>query len=380
MSTRKTEASWVESRQRWQINVQRNGQRRTFTSSVRGKRGKIEAEQKADSWLADRTTGESTKLSVVANGYLEHVEAATSHGYWIQQKQYIDAYINPRIGNKKISALTENDLQGVIDAAYKHGLSRKSLQNLRACIMAVIKYARRSKYTKFIPEGLIIPAGAKKSEKEILPVEDLRKLFSMSATTYRGKIVAEDWYINAYRLIVLTGLRPGELFGLKWDDVAGSTLRVKRSVNKFREVTQGKNDNAQRNIVLTGLAAEVLEAQREKMKKEGCLKLKWVFPDPDRGDASGHEKFFLYFRRYKRYNNFCSDTSPYELRHTYVSVCDDMPIGLKKKVVGHSQSMDTEGIYGHQKAGDLARAAQYSDNAFKRFLNIDGSTVNDDAP
>ena len=42
--------------------------------------------------------------------------------------------------------------------------------------------------------------------------------------------------------------------------------------------------------------------------------------------------------------------------------------------------MDTEGIYGHQKAGDLARAAQYSDNAFKRFLNIDGSTVNDDAP
>lgn len=57
-----------------------------------------------------------------------------------------------------------------------------------------------------------------------------------------------------------------------------------------------------------------------------------------------------------------------------------MPIGLKKKVVGHSQSMDTEGIYGHQKAGDLARAAQYSDNAFKRFLNIDGSTVNDDAP
>lgn len=56
-----------------------------------------------------------------------------------------------------------------------------------------------------------------------------------------------------------------------------------------------------------------------------------------------------------------------------------MPIGLKKKVVGHSQSMDTEGIYGHQKAGDLARAAQYSDNAFKRFLNMDDNTVNGEA-
>ena len=35
--------------------------------------------------------------------------------------------------------------------------------------------------------------------------------------------------------------------------------------------------------------------------------------------------------------------APYELRHTYVSVNDEMPTGLKKQVVGHSRSMDTEG-------------------------------------
>ena len=45
-----------------------------------------------------------------------------------------------------------------------------------------------------------------------------------------------------------------------------------------------------------------------------------------------------------------------------------MPEGLKKMVIGHSADMDTEGTYGHEMAGDLARAAEYSDAAFKKIL------------
>lgn len=51
MATRKNEASWIESRGRWQINVQSDGERRTFSSSIAGKKGKIAAEKKADAWL-----------------------------------------------------------------------------------------------------------------------------------------------------------------------------------------------------------------------------------------------------------------------------------------------------------------------------------------
>lgn len=72
------------------------------------------------------------------------------------------------------------------------------------------------------------------------------------------------------------------------------------------------------------------------------------------------------------YNEFDPVISPYELRHTYVSVNDEMPTGHKKQVVGHSRSMDTEGIYGHKKAGDMRRAAEYSDAAFAKILGSDG--------
>ena len=60
--------------------------------------------------------------------------------------------------------------------------------------------------------------------------------------------------------------------------------------------------------------------------------------------------------------------SLYELRHTYVSVNKEMPEGLRKMTIGHSQDMDTEGTYGHQMAGDLAKAAAFTEEAFSEII------------
>lgn len=50
MQTKKVEARWEPGRKRWRVNAQRNGERKTFCSTVPGLRGKKEAERKADSW------------------------------------------------------------------------------------------------------------------------------------------------------------------------------------------------------------------------------------------------------------------------------------------------------------------------------------------
>ena len=47
-----------------------------------------------------------------------------------------------------------------------------------------------------------------------------------------------------------------------------------------------------------------------------------------------------------------------------------MPDYLKKMVVGHSKNMDTNGTYGHKKAGDLDKAAGYIDDAFSKYVKI----------
>ena len=45
---RKNEAKWYDSAKRWQIKIQKDGERRTFFSSTKGTKGKIAAEKAAD--------------------------------------------------------------------------------------------------------------------------------------------------------------------------------------------------------------------------------------------------------------------------------------------------------------------------------------------
>ncbi len=47
-----------------------------------------------------------------------------------------------------------------------------------------------------------------------------------------------------------------------------------------------------------------------------------------------------------------------------------MPDGLKKMVMGHSKSMDTEGVYGHEKRDDRQRAAAYIDETFAKYAKV----------
>ena len=84
--SRKNEAKWVASANRWQINVQLEGRRRTFTSSIKGLKGKIAAEKKADAWLENRLIDETSTCTVLLDKYFASLQASTSAGHWKQQK------------------------------------------------------------------------------------------------------------------------------------------------------------------------------------------------------------------------------------------------------------------------------------------------------
>ena len=46
-------------------------------------------------------------------------------------------------------------------------------------------------------------------------------------------------------------------------------------------------------------------------------------------------------------NGIDPPVSLYELRHTFVSMVQDLPDSKLKPLVGHSRSMDTRGVYAH---------------------------------
>ena len=67
MGKRTNTAAWLPNQQRWQINVQKNGVRRSFTSSKPGRTGQREANAKADAWLDDGIS--NTRMLVEASEY-----------------------------------------------------------------------------------------------------------------------------------------------------------------------------------------------------------------------------------------------------------------------------------------------------------------------
>lgn len=363
---RKTEAIWISGRKRWQINVQRDGKRRTFTSSTPGKRGKAVAERKADEWLETGVVDEDTRCDTLLDEFVLKKAATTSKVNSRQVEYHARVYIKPMIGRKKISHLTEANLQDIIDSGYARGLSKKTLENIRGTITSFVKYARKRKVTTLRIEGLDIPDKAKKSEKRIATRNDIKLLFSKNDTTYYGKIVY-DRCIHAYRFSLITGIRFGELLGLEWDDFDSKRdlITIRRAINDMGEISDGKNDNARRTLSIKGRARAELDAQRLQLKEEGVTS-KYIFPDID-GSFFQQKHFRDLWYRYCAHNGL-SKITPYELRHTYVSINDEMPDGLKRQAMGHSKSMDTEGVYGHQKAGDLERIANICSSAIDEIL------------
>jgi len=359
MPTRKSEARWIEARQRWQINVQQDGERRTFTSKTAGTKGKIEAEHMADVWLSGRISAQNMRYEQFWAEFLEEVRTTTGSANFHKHEQMGRLWLLPTLRRKRLRQITEQDYQSCINAAFRRGLSKKSCCNIRASITTSCRYAKKRRLIEHVPDMLTIPKAAPVKEKTILQPDDLKKLFS------NGK-EEPAFYIHAWRFIVLTGLRRGECCGLQWDDIQGNSLTLRRSVNSLREITHGKNDNARRTMVLPALALEELEAQRQQLRQKGILS-PWIFPDRWGGVSNPN----LVYKNWVRFRDEHGITpcTLHELRHTMISIAKaDVPEELLKRVVGHSRAMDTFGVYGHEVDGEGERVASILDGLFHSLL------------
>lgn len=355
MGKRTNTAVWEEKYQRWRIAVQKDGVRKQFYCSTPGRTGQREANAKADRWLDDGIGVKARRVEDLYQEWYATVVKTTGTGNQRNVESRWRTRILPAIGRKRITSLTEQDLQDVVNDAYSDGLAKKSLQSLCADMRAFCKWCRAKKLTTFHPEGLHVPAGARPKGKTVLQPSALLTLLNVDTTLYRGKRVHDD-YIHAYRFQLLTGLRPGELLGLRWADIRGDMVYITRAVNVLGEQTQGKNQNAVRAFALSDRARAVLEQQWQVTgTQESVFDLV-------------SEAYY-----YKRWQVYCKSNSilpisVYELRHSFVSVVKTLPAGEVKTLVGHSQTMDTFGVYSHALSGDAAAAAEDVNAAFDRLL------------
>lgn len=354
MSKRTNTAVWSETQKRWKLGVQKDGVRKWFYSSTPGRTGQREANKKADLWLDENINSGVKKIGLFWEDFLEEKRITTSYANYVRLKSIGNAHMLPALKHIKITSLTEQHLQNIINKAYKKNLSRKTLLEIRGTIMDFLKFCRKNKATTLYPESLYIPHAAKYKTKHILQPSALKILFESDKTSYYCKTIT-DKHIHAYRFQVLTGLRPGELLALKEENIDGYNVTIKHSRNCFNEITDGKTKNANRTFYMSELAKSELNAQLQNKDSE------YIF-----GDMTLYE-YRGWWQRYCKYNNI-EYVTLYELRHTFISIAKNLPNGDLKTLVGHSPSMDTLGVYGHEVDGELKQIAKKLDKIYDDLL------------
>jgi integrase len=360
----RAEAVWNDQQERWVLRVQMDGKRKAFYSSTKGYKGRREVEAKADSWLRSGTA--ERRFCEAWQRYLEHVQRNTGTGNHINIERQGRLYLIPTLRQRKLSSITRNDWQACITEMAERGLSARTCRNVISTINAFLTFCDGENW-EFAPikKPLTIPpAAVPEKPKQALQPPELRTLFEDPSCPFNGRIESA-FYIHAWRLLVATGLRRGELAGLRREDVT-NVITIKRSINQQREETHGKNDNARRTMALTSIAAGILDDQRAMLDRLG-IESDWIFPN-QYGECSDPSMIAKHWRKYREYHGITC--SIHELRHTFVSINKiEMPIELLKSVVGHSASMDTIGVYGHELEGEKQLAAQYVDSAFLKILD-----------
>lgn len=379
MGQRTNTAVWLPNQQRWQIKVQKNGIRRTFTSAKPGRTGQREANRKADAWLDEGIANAAKRCTEVWAEFMVSVRATAGSSYIDQVEKFGRNYILPVIGACRIGDLNAGMLQDVLNRSYKEGsmnpdskrksrgnLSKKTLQDIRGIEVAFVNWARQHKYTALRPEdeSLTVPKGARNKGKKILQPNALRVLLSTDTRVVRGK-VEPDENIHAYRVAVMTGLRPGELLGLRVGDVEGNRLHLHRAINRQNEETTGKNENAIRTVVLYPLAAAEIYAQ---LQQRTCEEERPLRDDDPIFLLKNQQSLYNYWQFYQHCNGINPPVSLYELRHTFVSMIEDAvsPAQLRR-MVGHSKNMDTYGWYSHAVEGRADAAALAVSDALAEY-------------
>ena len=153
-----------------------------------------------------------------------------------------------------------------------------------------------------------------------------------------------------YYLDLATGLRRGELLGLKWADVDldRGMLKIQRAISRQNgKVVEAplKTKNAYRTLPLSADAISVLKMQKCKVGNS-----EWVFPSPPGGPMSPDSVLHMLQRVLKRAG--LPRIRFHDLRHTFATMALQNGVDVKtvSSMLGHYSAGFTLNTYTHATA------------------------------
>ena len=220
---------------------------------------------------ADLTEQSRMTLSEWLDKWLENMADTLRPNTLRNYRSYIENHIRPSLGDKQLARLTPKDIQRFYEKL-GGSLASGTVRRIHTTLHGTLKAAQQAHLIASNPTEQIIAPKFSYGAKQILTDEQLDVFM---------KVIAEDEvWCDFFYAELTTGLRRGEICGLKWEDfdeVTG-TLKVCRTV--YRETGGGltagdtKTSAGVRKIVLPASTVQVLRERKKSALTE------WIFPNP----------------------------------------------------------------------------------------------------
>ncbi|MEX0665389.1 MAG: site-specific integrase [Acidimicrobiia bacterium] len=283
----------------------------------------------------------------------------------------IQNHVIPRLGSVALQRLTPEDLDrfyadlladGRLNGA-GGGLSAKSVRYIHGILRKALSDAHRKGSVVRNVADLADPpkpsAGGRKTEMRAWTAEELRQFLDEIASHRLGP---------AFFVAANTGMRRGEVLGLRWRDIDldGARLSVQQAlVNVAYEpqLADVKTPTSRRSIDLDERTVIVLRTWRKKQLEEQLLVGRRsdedavVFAQPD-GSPVHPDYFSQVFERHVARSEL-PRIRLHDLRHTHATILlkAGVPVKVVSERLGHASPAFTMSVYQHVLPGMQADAA-----------------------
>lgn len=337
----------------------------------------FKSQKEARTWLQETLsqiqngmtlTAARVNVKVFLEEWLDSYKSSVRPKTIRQYAQIVHQHILPYFGEIKLKDLRPDQIQALYNAKLATGVSPRTIILIHAVLHRSLKKAMKWGLIGRNPADAVDRPRFRKKEMLILTDNQARAFLSASKGT---RFEALFW------IALSTGMRQGEILGLKWTDLNWKTrkLHIQRQIQRIQGeglvFTEPKSASGRRTIVISETTLRVLQEHFKLQQQEkvfagnNWVEVGLMFPSTI-GTPLDHRNLYRVFKE-KLNRAGLPNIRFHDLRHTAATLM--LQQGIHPKIVqerlGHADISITLNIYSHVLPSMQEEAAEKVDEVLK---------------
>lgn len=290
----------------------------------------------------------------------------------------LDTHILPEFGDMPLKYISSASVYAFSEKLKQQGLSPRTIKNLLILFHSILRYGEKQGYLNLSQLEFRYPK-INTSPFQLISHEHLTKLITV--------LSAEDSeFPIGILLCIYTGIRVGELSGIRWEDIDfdKKLLHIRRTISRIKNLDySGESDDEPKTVLMIGPPKSVSSIRDIPIPDFLLKKMKRIATEPDSYLLTGTNRKCMeprnIQRKFQKLLQQCEIPSIniHSLRHAFATRCTEMGFDSKtlSEILGHSSVKITMDIYVHssikQKQKCIVFGAAYDEKLRVKHIAIE---------